>query len=143
MLTRKRYREVPPRVDYELTERSRELAPVLGQLARWGYEWAWSAPRTSERVDLGAIFRLLPGLVDWDTGMSGTVDLQVTDNPAGSASVYRVTMSGTSARIAEGIDDRSADAVVRGPRSAWVRALSPLGEREGSPAPGTTGWRRR
>ncbi len=25
MLTRKRYREVPPRVDYELTERAREL----------------------------------------------------------------------------------------------------------------------
>ena len=82
MLTRKRYREVPPRVDYELTERSRELAPVLGELARWGYEWAWSPPRTSERVDLGAIFRLAPGLVDASSGVSGTVDLQVTDGPA-------------------------------------------------------------
>ena len=30
LLTRQRYREVPPRVDYELTERSRELAPVVG-----------------------------------------------------------------------------------------------------------------
>ena len=30
LLTRQRYREVPPRVDYELTERSRELMPVLG-----------------------------------------------------------------------------------------------------------------
>src|SRR3712207_2928551 len=28
LLTRQRYREVPPRVDYELTERSRELMPV-------------------------------------------------------------------------------------------------------------------
>src|SRR5881394_726509 len=60
MLTRKRYREVPPRVDYELTERSRELAPVLGELARWGYEWAWGPPRETERVDVGAIFRLIP-----------------------------------------------------------------------------------
>ena len=44
LLTRQRYREVPPRVDYELTERSRELMPVLGALARWGYDWTWSAP---------------------------------------------------------------------------------------------------
>ena len=61
MLTRKRYREVPPRVDYELTPRAQDLMPILGELARWGYEWAWSAPRASERVDLGAIFRLSPG----------------------------------------------------------------------------------
>jgi DNA-binding HxlR family transcriptional regulator len=47
MLTRKRFREVPPRVDYELTERARELMPVLGELARWGYDWAWSPPRGS------------------------------------------------------------------------------------------------
>ena len=42
LLTRQRYREVPPRVDYELTERSRELMPVLGALARWGYDWTWT-----------------------------------------------------------------------------------------------------
>jgi DNA-binding HxlR family transcriptional regulator len=60
MLTRKRYREVPPRVDYALTERARDLMPVIGELARWGYEWAWSEPRESESVQVGAIFRLAP-----------------------------------------------------------------------------------
>src|SRR6516162_10608922 len=78
MLTRKRYREVPPRVDYELTERARELMPILGELARWGYEWAWSSPRASESVDLGAIFRLTPGLVAPDS-RRGEVELQVSD----------------------------------------------------------------
>ena len=58
MLTRKRYREVPPRVDYELTPRARDLMPVLGELALWGYRWAWSQPRAGERVDVGAILRL-------------------------------------------------------------------------------------
>lgn len=130
MLTRKRYREVPPRVDYELTERSRELAPVLGQLARWGYDWAWGPPRTSERVDLGAIFRLVPGLVSADANLFGTVDLEVTDGPSG-ASVYRVTMSGSGAQITEAVDDESADAAVSAPTAAWVRALGPTGEREG------------
>ena len=33
LLTRQRYREVPPRVDYELTERAREVLPVVGALA--------------------------------------------------------------------------------------------------------------
>ena len=64
LLTRQRYREVPPRVDYELTERSRELMPVLGALARWGYDWTWSSPRPGEDVNVGAIFRLAPGLLD-------------------------------------------------------------------------------
>ena len=130
MLTRKRYREVPPRVDYELTERSRELAPVLGELARWGYEWAWSPPRASERVDLGAIFRLVPGLVNGSTAASGTIDLEVTDNPSGSPTSYRVTMAGDSAEISESADG-SADATVSGTVSSWIRALGPIGERDG------------
>ena len=60
LLTRQRYREVPPRVDYELTERARDLMPILGALATWGYEWAWSAPREGEDIDVGAILASLP-----------------------------------------------------------------------------------
>jgi hypothetical protein len=43
LLTRQRYRQGPPRVDYELTPRSRELLPVLGALARWGRELSAAA----------------------------------------------------------------------------------------------------
>jgi DNA-binding HxlR family transcriptional regulator len=135
MLTRKRYREVPPRVDYELTERSRELAPVLGQLARWGYEWAWSAPRASERIDIGAIFRLIPGLLDGDGPVSGTVDLTVTDGPSGGPIVYRVTMTGGNAEIAEGGEGPS-DAQLTGTTATWVQVLAPAGERGGLTATG-------
>ena len=71
LLTRQRYREVPPRVDYELTERSRELMPVLGALARWGYDWTWSAPRPGEDVNVGAIFRLAPGMLEPPATSSG------------------------------------------------------------------------
>jgi hypothetical protein len=83
MLTRKRYREVPPRVDYELTERARELMPILGELARWGYEWAWGSPRSAERVDLGAIFRLAPGLVHLPSSARGKVEFTVSDGKQG------------------------------------------------------------
>src|ERR1700747_375200 len=95
MLTRKRYREVPPRVDYALTERAQELMPILGELARWGYEWAWSEPRRSESVDVGAIFRLLPGLLGTSEA-DGTVELIVT--AAEDEHRYTVTLqSGTTA----------------------------------------------
>src|SRR5579885_3270001 len=79
LLTRQRFREVPPRVEYGLTARAQELMPVLGALARWGHEWAWSSPRSGEAVDLGAIFRLAPGLISADE-LQGTIALSVQEN---------------------------------------------------------------
>jgi DNA-binding HxlR family transcriptional regulator len=127
MLTRKRYREVPPRVDYELTERARELMPILGELARWGYEWAWSSPRSAEAVDLGAIFRLAPGLVT-HAELSGTVEFVVTDNGESNSNSYAVTIAPGGATIAEHPAER-ADATVKGDKPAWVGAFAPHGDR--------------
>src|SRR3984957_15665102 len=99
MLTHKRYREVPPRVDYELTERARDLMPVLAELARWGYQWSWSPPRSSERVDIGAIFRLTPGLID-PQGAGGELELNVIDGHRdGGPVVYTVTLLGDRAEV--------------------------------------------
>jgi DNA-binding HxlR family transcriptional regulator len=128
MLTRKRYREVPPRVDYALTERAQELMPILGELARWGYEWAWSEPRSSESVDVGAIFRLVPGLLRTPEA-EGTVELIV----AAGEGEHRYTVmlqSGSPASVSETPAD-SPDATVHGEESAWVRAFSPADDRGG------------
>jgi len=122
MLTRKRYREVPPRVDYELTDRARELMPILAELARWGYEWAWSPPRGSESVDFGAIFRLAPGLVD-PAGASGTVEFSV-DHQDGARRSYAFRISGDRLTMVERAAER-ADARVSGSEAAWIDALSP------------------
>jgi DNA-binding HxlR family transcriptional regulator len=138
MLTRKRYREVPPRVDYELTERARELMPILGELARWGYEWAWSAPRATESVDIGAIFRLAPGLLPSESGLQGTVELNVSDGRDGEPASY--TLIASDGRI--GIEERSAeraDARVTGSMAAWVAALSPDHDRSGLQVTGERG----
>jgi DNA-binding HxlR family transcriptional regulator len=124
MLTRKRYREVPPRVDYELTERARDLMPVLGALARWGYTWAWSEPRASEAIDIAAIFRLAPGLLE-PSGADRTLEFAVTDQE------LRYTLKiGARVDVAER-ETPHADARVAGPAVAWVAALSPGQDRSG------------
>ena len=126
LLTRQRYREVPPRVDYELTERSRELMPVIGALARWGYDWAWSAPRPGEDINVGAVFRLAPGLIDPGPGVEGAVELVVEGMPERR---YRLTAAGGRCEISER-DQSGAAAEVRGSEQAWVRALGPDGSAE-------------
>src|SRR2546423_12364614 len=137
MLTRKRYREVPPRVDYELTERARELMPILGELARWGYEWAWSAPRTNEAIDIGAIFRLAPGLVNPARGIEGILELTVRD-PGGSETSYSMSASAGAVTVEERAAAQ-AQARVAGDTSAWIAAFAPDGNRAGLTVTGDPG----
>jgi DNA-binding HxlR family transcriptional regulator len=131
LLTRQRYREVPPRVDYELTERSRELLPVLGALARWGYDWTWSSPRPGEDVNVGAIFRLAPGLLEPSSDVSGTLDLVVLAEGDEPELRFRLSAADGQATIAERDVDGGADATVAGSRANWVQALGPEGSLDG------------
>lgn len=127
LLTRQRYREVPPRVDYELTERSRELMPVVGALARWGYDWTWSAPRPGEDVNVGAIFRLAPGLLEPPPGLEGTLELVVEGDGERPERRYRLTLAGGRVDISERDPAGAPAATASGSQEAWVRALGPDG----------------
>jgi DNA-binding HxlR family transcriptional regulator len=128
LLTRQRYREVPPRVDYELTDRARELMPVLGALARWGYDWAWSAPRPGEEVDIGAIVRLAPGLVSPPKSLNGSLALEATGK-RGSPRTYVLTARRGKVTVQER-DDDGADARASGSQKAWVAAFGPEASRD-------------
>jgi DNA-binding HxlR family transcriptional regulator len=126
LLTRRRYREVPPRVDYELTERAHALMPVLGALARWGFDWTWSAPRAGEAIDIGAVLRLAPGLLEAPADLEGSICMAV-ELPAGEQRHYVLHLRDGRVSITEG--PAEADAVVSGTQSEWVRALVPGGSR--------------
>ena len=45
VIRREVFAEVPPRVEYSLTERGRTLAPVLEAMKRWGEAYAARPPR--------------------------------------------------------------------------------------------------
>jgi DNA-binding HxlR family transcriptional regulator len=131
LLTRQRYREVPPRVDYELTERARELMPVLAELARWGYAWTWSAPRAGEAIDIGAILRVGPGLLAPPPALTGTLEVVVTDRSKdGETRHYQLIASGGRVTIREE-EASDADARVSGTERAWVAAFGPQADRSG------------
>jgi len=129
LLTRQRYREVPPRVDYELTARAKELLPVLGALGRWGHDWAWSAPRENEAIDIGAILRIAPGLVEPPADVKGVaafcvrVDAETTKHYALSVARREVSISET--------EQANPDVRVTGSQDDWIDALGPDGDRSG------------
>jgi len=131
LLTRQRYREVPPRVDYELTERARALLPVVGALARWGVRWAWGPPRKGERVSVGAILRAATGMAV-PADVHGTIEVSVTDaeDDGGRAFVATVEAHSGGLSYAEHAAE-TPDVRIRGPQTAWVSALGPKGERQG------------
>ncbi|MET1056044.1 MAG: helix-turn-helix domain-containing protein [Pedobacter sp.] len=38
LISRQQFREIPPRVEYSLTDLGKSLKPVLGEMAAWGQE---------------------------------------------------------------------------------------------------------
>jgi DNA-binding HxlR family transcriptional regulator len=120
LLTRQRYREVPPRVDYELTERARDLLPVVAALSRWGYRWAWGPPRPGEAIDIGAILRSAPGFAA-PPGLHGTVEMAVEEAPGRARHHVLHVADGTITYEQRRAPE--ADAHVSGPQQAWVDAL--------------------
>jgi len=131
LLTRQRYREVPPRVDYELTDRSKDLLPTLGALGRWGFRWAWGEPRPGERednedgeaIDIGAILRLTPGFLTPSETMEGTIEM-VVHRDGLDAKHYLIALEDERATIEEH-PAPDADVHVTGSQEAWIEAFGP------------------
>jgi DNA-binding HxlR family transcriptional regulator len=127
LLTRTRFKEMPPRVELELTSQGRELLPVAGALARWGMRHMWSSPDDREQVGVDALLRVLPVLLEERPELSeGFLEMVVEhgEQPA-EIFLYRVQRGRLS------LEDRGGEppvARVEGDRNAWVAALGPTAD---------------
>ena len=130
LVTRQRYRELPPRVEYELTSRARDLLQVIAALARWGQKWAWSAPRDSEHVDVGAILRLAPGLLRPAFDVTGVAALVVTDDDGRPCECYSLSLHAGAVTIGE-CETSASDVRIQGGLADWLDAFGPHGDRDG------------
>ena len=49
IVARKDFREVPPRVEYALTEKGRALLPIIREMRKFGHAWIVPEPRRRRR----------------------------------------------------------------------------------------------
>ena len=128
MLTRKRYREVPPRVDYELTPRAQDLMPILGELARWGYEWARSAPRAASASTSERSSGSRPDCLGGD-GPRGSG--RVSGDSTAAVTVARVLRAHPRMMAERGrrIRRRAPDPRVTGDTASWIEGFAPAQKR--------------
>ncbi len=153
LLTRERFKEMPPRVELELTDAGCELIPIAQELARWGMRHLWSPPQPRERVDLDALLRLLPALVDdlpelhygsIETVVTGAeppirrlyeigggrlaaADLAHAEKSDAEAD-HRLRSEGTHGEAAHA---SPASTVIEGDEQAWIAALGPTRDHTG------------
>ncbi len=124
LVTRHRYAEVPPRVEFELTEAGRDMLAILAPMVRWSLRWAWSAPQPDEWVDVTAMFRLAGCVVSPAADVTAELELIVEDDQQVALDLYTLRMSGGATTVVHR-PAAHADAVIKGTSEAWAAALGP------------------
>ncbi len=133
LLRRERFREVPPRVDYELTDRGRSALKVVSALTEWGEQWASGPLLEDESVSVESLLldkvamKSIPGtmsamrLRNNDRSL-GQVLLEVISS--GSTRHYLISvLDGVVEFINTDGYPSSAENVISGTHAQWVRLL--------------------
>jgi DNA-binding HxlR family transcriptional regulator len=123
LLSRERYREMPPRVEVSLTQAGSELLPIAAALARWGMRHEWPPPPGSVYVRADAVLRQLPALLEEEDDLpNGTIEAVVGEGEERTAHWFKID-EGRLRPAAE----RAAKATVtiEGDDRAWIAALGP------------------
>jgi DNA-binding HxlR family transcriptional regulator len=130
LITRRRYAEVPPRVEFELTSAGEDLLAILAPVVRWALRWAWSEPGDDEWVDVTALFRLAGCLMDPPPELDGEVELIVEDGQQVALDLYTLAVRSGAASVAH-MPAQRADAVIKATAQAWAAALGPAAAHDG------------
>lgn len=126
LLTRERFREAPPRVEFTLTERGRAALSIVHAYTDWGREYVWGPPRETEAIDVGAVFRAAVGVPLRLAGKS-EVAVVVERDDAGPLAMRVSTRKGRL-WLEEGADGTEPSATISGSEDAWIDALRPQGD---------------
>ena len=131
LITRRRRRSLPPRVDLELTEQGRALGDAIGELARWELRTQWSRPREDEWVDVGACFRLAPLLPRAGATADGRLALTIFDAAETAPSTTRSSAS-TAAPASSAATRPTPTPACAAPRPPGSRRSAPKAPRQAS-----------
>ncbi|MEU8899377.1 helix-turn-helix domain-containing protein [Nocardia sp. NPDC048505] len=88
LLERRRYSQAPPRYEYLITGKGRDLSPVLIALYAWGRAHAGTEAPSVVLTDQGTGAEIVPGLVDQRSGRPlSAVDLAFLAGPGADESM--------------------------------------------------------
>jgi DNA-binding HxlR family transcriptional regulator len=121
LLSRTRYREVPPRVEVSLTDSGRELLPIAGALARWGLRHTWPVSSTVEHMDVHACLGLLPIMLE-SALPNASIELVLTPVGDHLPQTFRIE---DGKLLTVGRVETAATTRVEGDEMAWTAALGP------------------
>jgi DNA-binding HxlR family transcriptional regulator len=121
LVSRQRFRELPPRVEYQLTPAGRELLPTVIALARWGIRNLWTRPQPREHIAIGEIFRMLPELLAGEQLSGGPLELVIDGRRGRERHVFEIDR-GRLKPIAPGLKPGTR---MSGEPFDWVEALGP------------------
>jgi DNA-binding HxlR family transcriptional regulator len=122
IVTREYFRELPPRVEYSLTQRGDDLAPVLESLADWGMRYMMDGEVPCQKLEPDLLFFHLPRFFcpDKAAGLTATVEVRLEGEGGGS---WWVRVAGGNCSV-----DREpigpADAVITCSVDTWIDALA-------------------
>jgi DNA-binding HxlR family transcriptional regulator len=123
LLSRQRYREMPPRVEVALTQAGSELLPIAAALARWGMHYEWPMPPHDEYVQADAVLRQLPALLEEHHDLpDGTIEAIVGVGEERTVHWFEVVEGRLRAALEEVAD---ATTKIEGDDKAWIAALGP------------------
>ncbi len=139
LLSRERFREMPPRVEVALTESGAELLPIAAALARWGMRHEWPMPESQAHVRADAILRQLPALLEEATDLpDGVVEVAVcTSDSDSGAEMNDAEHARHHFEIVDGrvracaSSEARAVARIDGDEAAWVAAFGPQADISG------------
>jgi DNA-binding HxlR family transcriptional regulator len=125
LIMRQRFRELPPRVEYKLAPGGDALLPIVTDLARWGMLHAWSLPQPRERVDIGALLRLLPTLLAHERPPDGVVEMIVELPEAIDRHLFNIAQGRLTS---EELGSMMPWSRIAGAPGDWIHALGPGGQ---------------
>jgi DNA-binding HxlR family transcriptional regulator len=130
LLSRERFREMPPRVELSLTESGAALLPIAAALARWGMRYRWSEQDDLEHINPDAVLGQLPALLDGTKLPKGVLEaiIDAYDEEEDPVVLRFETVDGKLQPLAGDTAAETAakaSARIRGDRAAWEAALGP------------------
>jgi DNA-binding HxlR family transcriptional regulator len=123
LVLRRRYRELPPRVEYRLTAAGAALVPVAVELSRWGIRNVWSRPQPRERIAIGEILGLVPVMLAGERFPVGMLELVVEEPKSSIRHVFDIGEDGRLVAVEPGTVDPATR--MAGAPHDWVDALGP------------------